>query len=99
MLLFRSAAGRGATLLFAAPRLAPAWPMDDLDELWADLLSADSVHIRRAWGLLSAEERQAVREHLARMRDEDGWHPAQREAALAAIRLLRDLDPTFPTQT
>ncbi len=73
--------------------------MDDLDELWADLLSADSARIQRAWGVLSAEERQAVREHLARMRDDAGWQPAQRESALTAIRLLRDLDPTLPTQT
>lgn len=73
--------------------------MDDLDELWADLLSADSARILRAWGVLSAEERQAVSEHLARMCDEVGWHPAQRESALTAIRLLRDLDPTLPTQT
>ena len=72
--------------------------MDNLDELWANVLSADSARIRRAWAVLSAVERQAVLEHLARMRDEDGWHPEQRESAAAAINVLRDLAQTFPTQ-
>ena len=33
--------------------------MDGLDELWADLLSAEAARIRRAWNGLSAEERLA----------------------------------------
>lgn len=65
--------------------------MNDLDELWSDLLSSDSQRIRQAWGGLSEEERQAVQEHLARMCDEPGWHPSQRESAAAALRVIRDL--------
>ena len=62
--------------------------MDGLAELWADLLSADSARIERAWRSLRAEERQAVLEHLARMRDQEGWHPSQREAAAAALHVI-----------
>lgn len=65
--------------------------MDALDKIWADLLSGDSQRIQHAWGGLTAEERQAVLEHLARMRDQAGWAPAQRESAAAAIRVIRDL--------
>jgi hypothetical protein len=72
--------------------------MDDLDELWANMLSADSARIRRAWAALSAKERQAVLEHLTHMRDDDGWHPEQRESAAAAIKALSDLDHPLPTQ-
>ena len=62
--------------------------MVGLDELWADLLSADPARIRRAWNGLGAAERQAVAEHLARMCDESGWHSSQRESAAAALRIL-----------
>ncbi len=65
--------------------------MNDLDKLWSDLLSSDSQRIRQAWGGLSEEERQAVQGHLARMRDEPGWHPSQRESAAAALQVIRDL--------
>lgn len=66
-------------------------PMNGLDELWSDLLSGNSQRIQRAWRSLADEERQAVLEHLARMRDEAGWHPAQRESAAAALLAIRDL--------
>jgi len=62
--------------------------MDGLDQLWADLLSADAARVERAWISLPANERQAVLDHLAHMRDDDGWHPAQRESATAALRVL-----------
>ena len=63
--------------------------MNGLAELWADLLSADKDRIERAWRSLRADERQAVLEHLARMRDDTGWHPAQRESAVAALRVIQ----------
>jgi hypothetical protein len=65
--------------------------MNGLDELWSDLLSSDSQRVLRAWGSLGEEERQAVQKHLARMRDEPGWHPSQRESAAAALQIIRDL--------
>jgi len=65
-----------------------AFAMNGLAELWADLLSADTRRIERAWRGLRAHERQAVLDHLARMRDGDGWHASQREAAAAALRVI-----------
>jgi hypothetical protein len=64
--------------------------MTDLDDLWESLLSSDAARIRRAWGGLTDEEALSVLAHLERMRDDDGWAPAQREAASAALRVLRD---------
>ena len=64
--------------------------MTDLDDLWESLLSGDAARIRRAWGLLTDEEALSVLAHLQRMRDDDSWAPAQREAAAAALLVLRD---------
>ena len=63
--------------------------MDGLDELWADLLSGDAGRIRRAWNRLRVDERQAVLEHLARMADQEGWHPSQRASAATALQVIR----------
>jgi hypothetical protein len=64
--------------------------MHDLDELWEHLLSQDPARIRRVWGDLTDDEASAVLAHLARMRDEPGWSPGQREAAATALRVLRE---------
>jgi hypothetical protein len=64
--------------------------MMTLDQLWADFLSADPARIQRAWSDLSRDETQAVLDHLARMRDEDGWHPDQRASAATALQVIRD---------
>jgi hypothetical protein len=61
---------------------------DDLDALWEALLSSDPARIRHVWGDLSDDESLAVLAHLRRMRDEDGWDPAQREAATTALNIL-----------
>ncbi len=63
--------------------------MVDLSELWEDLLSEEPGRILRARAQLTEAEAQAVVEHLQRMRDEDGWHPAQRASAAAALRVLQ----------
>jgi hypothetical protein len=64
--------------------------MDDLALLWEELLSQDPARIRSAWNNLTDDECLAVLAHLKRMRDEDGWSPAQRAAASDALRALRD---------
>ena len=64
--------------------------MDDLDNLWAELLSADPARIRRAWSKLTDAEALAVLEHLRRMKDEAGWQPAQRQSAEVALRVVRE---------
>lgn len=42
------------------------------------------------WGDLTDDEAQAVLAHLTRMRDEDGWEPAQRAAAATALQVIHD---------
>ena len=67
--------------------------MESLEALWAELLSGNAQRVRRAWDSLEAGERRAVLEHLMRMRDDTGWHPAQREAAAAAIEFVAGASP------
>ncbi len=73
--------------------------MDGLDQLWADLLSGNPERTQRAWSGLTAPERQAVLAHLDRMATADGWHPAQRAAAAAALKILHGLSGQRPNQT
>jgi hypothetical protein len=80
--MWRCAAGRAVT--------GNATTMDPLDDVWEALLSGEPARIRRAWSGLTDEEALSVLAHLARMRDEDGWAPAQREAAAQALQILRD---------
>ena len=62
----------------------------NIEELWENLLSEEPEKIHLAWNGLTPEERAAVREHLHRMSTEDGWHPAQQQAAVTARRILRE---------
>ncbi len=62
----------------------------DLAEFWEALLSSDPARIRRAWRSLSAEEAQLVRAHLRKMAQEDGWQPAQQQAAADALRVIEE---------
>jgi hypothetical protein len=64
--------------------------MENLDNFWEELLSEDPARIRRAWGDLTDEEALAVLDHLRRMAEEEGWHPDQRRAAAAALRVVRE---------
>jgi hypothetical protein len=74
----------------ASPFCGTANIMNDLDQTWEALLSGEPARIRRVWAELTDEEALSVLAHLARMRDEDGWAPAQREAAETALQVLRD---------
>lgn len=67
--------------------------MTGLDSLWDDLLSRDPKRVRSQWRDLSEEERRAVCAHLQRMVREEGWHPAQRESAQAALDALPECGP------
>ncbi len=66
--------------------------MDDLESLWAHLLSEEPAQIRAAWERLNHEERAAVLAHLETMATEEGWSEAQRLAAQAALDVLRSGD-------
>ena len=64
--------------------------MNTLEEFWEDLLSEEPARIRRAWKELTDEECAAALEHLRRMSEEEGWQPAQKQAAATALRVLRE---------
>ena len=64
--------------------------MNTIDEIWEDLLSEEPARIRRVWTDLTDEECAAVLEHLRRMSEEEGWQPAQQQAAAFALRVLRE---------
>ena len=66
------------------------------EDFWADILSADPGRVRRAFDRLAPDEAQRVQAHLRRMATEDGWQPAQRERALAALRALEARPSTPP---
>ncbi|MFQ3535489.1 MAG: hypothetical protein SNJ58_06395 [Aggregatilineales bacterium] len=62
---------------------------DWLEEFWGDLLSEEPARVAAAWALLqTADERQAVRDHLRKMATEQGWLEVQRQAARAALLVI-----------
>lgn len=58
------------------------------EALWSRLLSGQPDLIRAAWKTLGGEEREIIRHHLQTMARDEGWHPGQRRAALAALQCL-----------
>lgn len=60
----------------------------DVEVFWEDVLSGTPERTRKAFAHLGTKERQAVIHHLQRMAREDGWHPAQRQSAQAALEAL-----------
>ena len=63
-------------------------PPPDPEPFWAEILSEDAKRIQAAVDRLDEEEAASVREHLRRMATEDGYHPAQRRSARAALDQL-----------
>ncbi|HSB90905.1 MAG TPA: hypothetical protein VLD63_12865 [Anaerolineales bacterium] len=61
---------------------------DDLDQFWADVLSADPRRIRQAVAELLKMERRAVIDHLRRMARESGWTDSQQQRARSALTVL-----------
>ena len=57
----------------------------DLGQFWAEVLSQDPDRVRAAFKALPEVDAAGVVEHLRRMATEDGWHPAQRRSARAAL--------------
>jgi len=60
----------------------------ELEDLWDRLLSRQPEQARAAFARLAPTEQAAVRAHLTRMAQEDGWHPEQRQSALLALDAL-----------
>jgi hypothetical protein len=73
----------------SAIRHQPFANMNDLEELWAALLSKDGALIRKAWEGLSGDEAAAVRAHLERMETGEDYSAVQREAAGVALAVIR----------
>jgi len=72
------------------------WEPNDPERFWAEILSSDSERIHRVFDRLSADDAPSVIAHLRRMATEDGWQPAQRERARAALRALEPPPSTPP---
>lgn len=62
-----------------------------LERLWEQLLSKEPEQIRAAFRILDPASQRAVLAHLRRMAAEEGWQPAQRLSAQAALDALKDL--------
>jgi hypothetical protein len=62
--------------------------IDPFATFWEEILSREPVRIRAAYANLAADEKRSVLAHLKKMSREPGWHPAQVESALAALRAL-----------
>lgn len=58
--------------------------------VWELLLSRNPGWIAAAFESLSAEEKKAVRKHLAKMLSEPGWQPEQQESARAALETIQN---------
>ena len=62
-----------------------------IEDLWEQLLSSDPERIRKAFSELDPISQKSVLEHLNKMAVEEGWHPAQRASARAALQALTGL--------
>ncbi len=60
-----------------------------LQALWDDLLSRQPERVKSAYDTLDPSEQQAVRLHLQRMANEEGWLLEQRVSAQAALCALQ----------
>jgi hypothetical protein len=59
-----------------------------IEEVWEQLLSRNPERIRKAYSELDPKSQKSVLEHLKKMVIEEGWHPAQRASAQAALQAL-----------
>jgi hypothetical protein len=69
-------------------------PVDDLEQIWSDLLSRQTDVILLAFEQLDPTSRQTVIDHLRDMANDPGWQPEQRESALVALKTLEP--PSHP---
>ena len=66
----------------------------DPERFWAEVLSGERERIRAALASLTEEDAASVKAHLRRMATEEGWQPAQRRSARAALSQLETPDGT-----
>ena len=60
----------------------------DLENLWDRLLSRDPHQVRDVFFSLTTDEQNAIRAHLIRMVNEEGWHPEQNVSAKLALEAI-----------
>jgi hypothetical protein len=65
--------------------------MNELEQLWSDLLSANPERITHRWKSLSPDEAQAVKAHLANIIEDADYSNAQKEAAREAMSIIENL--------
>ncbi len=63
-----------------------------LEEFWAEMLSRVPARITAAWHSLNKDEQTAIKAHLTRMCQEDGWLQSQRDSAEAALQVINTLE-------
>jgi hypothetical protein len=63
---------------------------DPLEVLWDNLLSRQPDRVRLAFDSLDTDGKKTVLAHLHRMASESGWHPEQRDSAIAALQALEN---------
>jgi len=63
-----------------------------LEQIWDGILSREDIRIRRAFLSLDAISQKIVREHLVKMTGEEGWHPEQQKSAIAALKVIREIN-------
>ncbi len=63
---------------------------NDIEALWAALLSENPGQIRRAWGDLTDDEARAVVAQLKKMADDEEYAADARRAAGIALEAIRE---------
>jgi hypothetical protein len=61
---------------------------DSIENFWEEILSRQPERIKPAFASLSADEKEAVLDHLKRMTSEPGWHSEQIASASKALEIL-----------
>lgn len=59
-----------------------------LENLWNNILSRDAEKICAQYETLNELDQKTVKEHLAKIVTEEGWHPEQVISAKAALNAL-----------
>jgi hypothetical protein len=65
--------------------------MDEPEQLWSDLLSANPDRIKTRWQSLSTDETQAVKAHLTNIVNDPDYSDVQKEAARTAMNVIETL--------
>ena len=65
--------------------------MDELEQLWSDILSSDPQRITLRWKSLSPDEAQAIKAHLTNIVEDADYSDTQKDSAREALRIIESL--------